>query len=112
MQPGTFKSARWTEVAGRVEVSASQRVAPKAQEVQIAVGSAGICGSDLHSFRGDFDPRVGRTPGHEIAGTVSAVPSDVRHVKEGDVVGIDRCCDAVSAASACRATTTSALSVD
>ena len=57
--------------------------------MQIAVGSAGICGSDLHSFRGDFDPRVGRTPGHEIAGTVSALPSDVHHVKEGDVVGIE-----------------------
>ena len=89
MQQATFKSARWTEQAGRLEVSKSERVAPKAQEVQIAVGSAGICGSDLHSFRGDFDPRVGRTPGHEIAGTVSALPSDVHHVKEGDIVGIE-----------------------
>ena len=53
------------------------------------LGSAGICGSDLHSFRGDFSPRVGRTPGHEIAGTVSAVSGGVRHVKEGDVVGIE-----------------------
>ena len=77
------------EVAGRLEVSASERIAPKAQEVQIAVGSAGICGSDLHSFRGDFDPRVGRIPGHEISGTVSALPSGIRHVREGDVVGIE-----------------------
>ena len=89
MQQATFRSARWAADTGRLEVSASERVGPKAQEVQIAVGSAGICGSDLHSFRGDFSPRVGRTPGHEIAGTVSAVSGGVRHVKEGDVVGIE-----------------------
>ena len=84
----TFRSARWVD-KGRLEVSASERVGPEAQQVQIAVGSAGICGSDLHSFRGDFSPRHGRTPGHEIAGTVSAVPGDVGHVKEGDIVGIE-----------------------
>ena len=63
--------------------------APVAGEVRMQVISAGICGSDLHWYRGDFQPQGGRTPGHEIGGIVSAVGADVDHVREGDVVGVE-----------------------
>ena len=62
---------------------------PQADQVQIQVGSAGICGSDLHYVRGDKPVTIGAVPGHEIGGVVSAVGSDVKHVNEGDVVGIE-----------------------
>ncbi|HJN91556.1 MAG TPA: alcohol dehydrogenase catalytic domain-containing protein, partial [Dehalococcoidia bacterium] len=69
---------------------------PGPGEVRVVVGSAGICGSDLHWFRGDFPPQPGLTPGHEIGGTIDAVGAGVNHVREGDIVGVEpslRCGD-------------------
>lgn len=62
---------------------------PGEGEVIVRVVNAGICGSDLHWYRGDFSPEGGRTPGHEIGGIVSAVGAGVDHVREGDVVGVE-----------------------
>lgn len=48
---------------------------PKAGEVVLDVGLAGICGSDLHPFKGHDGPR--RPPlvlGHEVVGTVPRLP--------------------------------------
>lgn len=80
--------ARWSDV-GQLEVADVTLVPPEHDEVQIEIGSAGICGSDLHFFRGDFPARIGLTPGHEFGGTVSAVGADVKHIKEGDLVGVE-----------------------
>ena len=63
--------------------------APGEGEVRVQVVNAGICGSDLHWYRGDFEPIVMRTPGHEIGGIVAAVGPGVDHVQEGDVVGVE-----------------------
>ena len=82
------KAARWTET-GALAVQEKEAVAPNQGEVQIAIGSVGICGSDLHFYRGEFSPRAGVTPGHELAGTVTAVGGGVRHLKEGDLVGVE-----------------------
>jgi threonine dehydrogenase-like Zn-dependent dehydrogenase len=48
---------------------------PRAGEVVLDVGLAGICGSDLHPFKGHHGPR--RPPlvlGHEVVGTVPDLP--------------------------------------
>ena len=48
---------------------------PRADEVVLEVGLAGICGSDLHPFKGHSGPR--RPPlvlGHEVVGTVHGLP--------------------------------------
>jgi threonine dehydrogenase-like Zn-dependent dehydrogenase len=48
---------------------------PRADEVVLDVGLAGICGSDLHPFKGHHGPR--RPPlvlGHEVVGTVRDLP--------------------------------------
>ena len=82
------KAARWTE-SGTLAVQEAEASAPGQGEVQITIGSVGICGSDLHFYRGQFSPRAGVTPGHELAGTVTAVGGGVRHVKEGDLVGVE-----------------------
>ena len=59
-------------------------------EVLIRPACCGICGTDLHILRHGF---VGTnypvTPGHEFAGHVVAVGSDVRHLREGDFVAVD-----------------------
>lgn len=62
-------------------------------DVRVAVGSGGICGSDLHYY---FHGRVGdiilRQPmilGHEVAGTVIEIGDQVSHVSTGDLVALD-----------------------
>ena len=82
------KAAHWDE-AGRIAVGGKELAAPQRDGVQIAIGSVGICGSDLHFYRGQFKPRPGITPGHELAGTVVAAGADVNHVREGDMVGVE-----------------------
>ena len=81
-------SATWTD-SKVLNVEYINLSDPKDDEVQIKVGSAGICGSDLHYIRGDKPVTVGSIPGHEIGGFVSAVGKNVKHLKEGDLVGIE-----------------------
>jgi len=60
-------------------------------QVLIKVDYAGICGSDLHVFQGEFHPRtpVPFVPGHEFAGTVAQVGSKVTACVPGDRVVAD-----------------------
>jgi len=60
-------------------------------EVLVHVQYASICGSDQHLFKGDFHPRTKLpfTPGHEFAGTVEQVGSEVQGFEIGDHVAVD-----------------------
>ena len=59
---------------------------PAAREVLIRTHAVGVCRSDLHYVDGAFPHPVPTVPGHEAAGVVEAVGSDVVHVKPGDHV--------------------------
>lgn len=65
---------------------------PEAGQVRVKLKSSGICGSDLHVYRGlnkeDAKKRGDRIPGHEPSGVVESLGSGVRHLKEGDRVSI------------------------
>jgi threonine dehydrogenase-like Zn-dependent dehydrogenase len=64
---------------------------PGAGDVLIEVGHAGICGTDLHIFRGEFHDRV-KVPailGHEFGGEIVAVGADVTRWHRGDRVVVD-----------------------
>ncbi len=51
---------------------------PKADELVIRVGACGICGTDLHIAHGEFPPTpYPIVPGHEFAGEVVAVGSNI-----------------------------------
>ncbi|KAK8109578.1 hypothetical protein PG999_007715 [Apiospora kogelbergensis] len=67
--------------------------APSATEVQVAVQSTGLCGSDLHYFshyrNGDIIVREPMTLGHESAGVVTEVGSDVKSLQVGDRVALE-----------------------
>lgn len=54
-------------------------------EVLIRVAACGICGTDLKKIQHGFI-RPPQIFGHEVAGTIAAVGSDVRRWKEGDRV--------------------------
>lgn len=57
---------------------------PKAGEVLIRMGAAGICASDYHIMQGTAVLPLPCVLGHEGSGTVEAVGADVNHVKPGD----------------------------
>ncbi|NCC68994.1 MAG: alcohol dehydrogenase [Clostridia bacterium] len=62
---------------------------PKENEVLIRVEAAGLCGSDLHIFKGVHTLRKPPVmPGHEVAGEVVAVGKDVKAIKKGDRVTV------------------------
>lgn len=84
----SYPSIAWTEKRNLEIVERNER-APQREEISIEVESAGICGSDLHFYRGDFAARPGITPGHEFGGVVKAVGDGVKSIKEGDRVGVE-----------------------
>ena len=57
-----------------------------AGQVKIAVGAAGICGTDLHIVKGEFPSWPPVILGHEFAGTVAAVGAGVEGLAVGDPV--------------------------
>ncbi len=59
---------------------------PRSREVLIRTVAAGVCHSDLHFIDGLFPFPLPTVPGHEFAGVVEAVGSEVRMVKVGDHV--------------------------
>src|SRR3982750_1216726 len=75
----------------RVEEIAAVPLGPR--DVRVRIGAGGICGSDLHYYQhGGFGTVRLKEPmvlGHEVAGTVVAVASDVSGLKEGDRVAIN-----------------------
>ncbi|CAA9237847.1 MAG: hypothetical protein AVDCRST_MAG77-1349 [uncultured Chloroflexi bacterium] len=69
---------------------------PGPGEVLVRVRAAGICGSDLHGYRGarpaQLDqslPRERRQNGHELAGEIAAVGAGVAGLVVGQRVGIE-----------------------
>ncbi|MBF4580246.1 NAD(P)-dependent alcohol dehydrogenase [Frigoribacterium sp. VKM Ac-2530] len=58
-------------------------------DVQIDIAFAGVCHSDIHQAREEWGKAIfPMVPGHEIAGVVTQVGSDVSKHKVGDRVGI------------------------
>jgi L-iditol 2-dehydrogenase len=63
---------------------------PAPDEVLIRVAACGICGSDVHGYDGGSGRRIPPlVMGHEAAGIVSAVGSEVRSFSPGDRVTFD-----------------------
>ncbi|QDM41765.1 Zn-dependent alcohol dehydrogenase [Altererythrobacter sp. TH136] len=59
---------------------------PGPHEVLIRTAACGLCHSDLHFIEGTYPHALPAVPGHEAAGIVEAVGSEVRTVKPGDHV--------------------------
>ncbi|MBX9797640.1 Zn-dependent alcohol dehydrogenase [Sphingomonas sp.] len=59
---------------------------PGPREVLIRTAACGVCRSDLHFVDGSFPHPMPTVPGHEAAGVVEAVGSDVARLKPGDHV--------------------------
>ena len=62
---------------------------PGPHDVAFDIAFAGICHSDIHTVKAEWGaPQYPLVPGHEIAGVVTAVGSEVTKYKVGDRVGV------------------------
>ncbi|MBB6171336.1 2-desacetyl-2-hydroxyethyl bacteriochlorophyllide A dehydrogenase [Nocardiopsis mwathae] len=75
---------------GRVSLTTVDDPAPGPREVIVAPAAVGICGTDIHILDGEFEPTpYPIIPGHEFAGTVVAVGSEVTELAADDRVAVD-----------------------
>ncbi|HYB35676.1 MAG TPA: NAD(P)-dependent alcohol dehydrogenase [Mycobacterium sp.] len=77
---------------------------PGPHDVVIEIEFAGICHSDIHTVKAQWgQPNYPVVPGHEIAGVVTAVGSEVTKHKVGDRVGVGCFVDSCRECSSCLA---------
>jgi len=63
---------------------------PGPGEILIEVAACGVCRTDLHVVDGDLiDPKLPIVPGHEFAGEVVGVGTQVTELAVGDRVAVD-----------------------
>lgn len=81
---------------------AIERRTPNADDVQIEILYCGVCHSDLHTARNEWQNTLfPSVPGHEIVGRVSAVGSAVTRFKVGDLAGAGCMVDSCQHCAAC-----------
>jgi S-(hydroxymethyl)glutathione dehydrogenase/alcohol dehydrogenase len=83
-----MKAAVCREVGG-FEIEEVELDQPKDTEILVQMKAAGVCHSDLHTYRGELRATPPLVLGHEGAGIVEAVGSRVSRFKPGDKVVIN-----------------------
>ncbi len=79
-----------------------ERREPRVNDVVIEVLYCGVCHSDLHQARNDWNNSIyPMVPGHEIIGRVTSVGSKVTRFKPGDQVGVGCMVDSCQHCAAC-----------
>ena len=83
-----------------------RRRAPRPQDVQIEILFCGVCHSDLHQVRNEWQQVMPTVypcvPGHEIVGRVVKAGSAVRKFKEGDLAAVGCMVDSCRTCASCR----------
>ena len=82
-----MKAAVWND-SGALDVGERSLPEPRPGWVRIAVRSAGICGTDLHFYRGSFPSPAGLLPGHEVGGVVD-LPGEGVALEAGTPVAVE-----------------------
>ncbi|MGA8029571.1 MAG: galactitol-1-phosphate 5-dehydrogenase [Bryobacteraceae bacterium] len=74
----------------RLEIADLPMPRPGPDEVLVRVEACGICGSDVHGYDGASGRRIPPiVMGHEAAGSVAAIGSEVTAAREGDRITFD-----------------------
>src|SRR5215469_6285006 len=93
--------------AGALGALTVARRDPRPQDVQIEILFCGVCHSDLHQARNEWEavmPTVYPVvPGHEIVGRVVKVGSAVKKFKEGDIAAVGCLVDSCRVCVNCKA---------
>ena len=88
--PGERMLQAFVPEVGTIVYREVERPVPERGEVVVRVGRIGICGSDVHVYKGEHP--IVRPPlvqGHEASGTVVEVGPEVAGLEVGDVVAIE-----------------------
>ena len=75
---------------GRFEIQDRPCPQPGTGEVLVQIARTGICGTDMHIFRGEYSvENLPMVPGHEFTGHIAAVGSGVSGLEVGIPVVVD-----------------------
>jgi uncharacterized zinc-type alcohol dehydrogenase-like protein len=92
--------------ASALSPASIQRRAPRPQDVQIEILYCGVCHSDLHQVRNEWENAMPTVypcvPGHEIVGRVVKAGSAVKRFKEGDVAAVGCMVGSCGVCESCR----------
>ena len=99
-QTKAYSAASATALLASTQIN---RREPTATDVQIEILYCGVCHSDLHYARNEWNfTQYPAVPGHEIVGRVTAVGSGVKKFKVGDTVGVGCLVDSCRTCPDCR----------
>ena len=88
---------------GNVDLAERPERPPGPGEVALDVAAAGICGTDLHIWLGEYDSVPPVTMGHEVCGTVAAVGEGVDPSWAGARVAVETFFSTCGECAHCRA---------
>ncbi|MGG5370637.1 zinc-binding dehydrogenase [Enterococcus sp. AZ196] len=71
---------------GNMELCDFDKPSPKNDDVLIKVVFSGICGSDIHAFKGEYNKKIPLTLGHEFIGIVHEIGDKVTTLTVGERV--------------------------
>jgi 2-desacetyl-2-hydroxyethyl bacteriochlorophyllide A dehydrogenase len=77
------------ESVGNAVVTEVPDPTPGPRQVVVKVAACGLCGTDLHILQGEFAPKLPIVPGHEFAGEIVELGSEVTELAVGDQVAVD-----------------------
>ncbi|HJU11861.1 MAG TPA: alcohol dehydrogenase catalytic domain-containing protein [Candidatus Binataceae bacterium] len=72
-----MKAAVWND-HGSLDVVDRPVPEPRPGWIRVKVSSVGICGTDLHFYRGSFPSPAGLLPGHEVSGLIDGLGEGVQ----------------------------------
>lgn len=75
----------------------------RAKDIQIEILYCGVCHSDLHSARNEWKSTIYPiVPGHEIVGRITAVGSEVKNFKVGEIAAVGCLVDSCRSCPSCK----------
>lgn len=110
-QPQSIQTKSSTNAIGYAAQSAQtplapfsfQRREPGDQDVALEILFCGVCHSDLHTARNEWqNTTYPFVPGHEIVGRVTAVGSGVKRFKKGDLAAVGCLVDSCRTCPSCK----------
>ena len=105
----TYRAKAFAAQSATSSLAAAEirRRAPRPQDVQIEILYCGVCHSDLHQARNEWEVMAPTVypcvPGHEIVGRVVRAGSAVKKFKEGDIAAVGCMVDSDRTCPNCRA---------
>jgi alcohol dehydrogenase (NADP+) len=108
-KPETFSAKAYAARSATTSLApfTFQRRSPRPQDVQIEILYCGVCHSDLHQVRDEWNEVMPTVypcvPGHEIVGRVVKAGSAVKKFKEGDIAAVGCLVDSCRTCASCRA---------